>query len=216
MNYPELKGLGLTAHSVFCVGRNYSEHAKEMGHNVSDEPIIFLKPISALCDSGSIIELPAKSNEVHHEAELVVAIGKSGKNIPENNASTYVAGFGIGIDFTARDLQKVAKQNGNPWSVAKGFDQFAPVSTFIPFTGGEIPDFDIRLEVNGEPRQSSNTKYMIFSIPALISYLSEIFTLQKGDLIFTGTPSGVSAIQSGDKIKATLDQDIATVEVEIR
>lgn len=212
----KIPGLDLPAHSIFCIGRNYAEHAKEMGHLPPSEPIVFLKPISALCKDGSQIQLPTQSNDVHHEVELVLVIGKSGKNIPESEAWDHITGYGIGIDFTARDLQKIAKEKGQPWSIAKGFDQFAPISECIKLESGDsIEDLDLKITVDGEIRQSGNTRDMIFSIPKLVSYLSGIFTLNEGDLIFTGTPEGVSAVQPGNKIEATLGNDLAKLTVSI-
>lgn len=211
-----LPGLDLPAHSIFCIGRNYAEHAKEMGHLPPSEPIVFLKPVSALCKNGSRIQLPAQSKDVHHEVELVLVIGKPGKNIPKSEAWNHIAGYGIGIDFTARDLQKIAKEKGQPWSIAKGFDHFAPVSEFIKLnTGDSIPNLELKILVDGEVRQQGNTDDMIFSIPELVSFLSTIFTLSEGDLIFTGTPEGVSAVQPGNQIEAILGSDLAKLNVSI-
>lgn len=211
-----IPGLDLPAHSIFCIGRNYAEHAKEMGHLPPSEPIVFLKPLSALCTDGSLINLPPQSTDIHHEVELVLAIGKSGKNISESDAWDHIAGFGIGIDFTARDLQKQAKDKGQPWSIAKGFDHFAPVSNFIKLNAGEsIESLELKILVDGELRQHGNTDHMIFSIPELVSFLSTIFTLTEGDLIFTGTPEGVSAVQAGNNIEAILGNDLATLTVSI-
>ncbi len=187
-----------------------------MGHLPPSEPIVFLKPLSALCTDGSLINLPPQSTDIHHEVELVLAIGKSGKNISESDAWDHIAGFGIGIDFTARDLQKQAKDKGQPWSIAKGFDHFAPVSNFIKLNAGEsIESLELKILVDGELRQHGNTDHMIFSIPELVSFLSTIFTLTEGDLIFTGTPEGVSAVQAGNNIEAILGNDLATLTVSI-
>ena len=215
MNYPKIPGLDLTVHSIFCIGRNYAEHAKEMGHKPPSQPMVFLKPLSTVCYDGDTINLPAQSAEVHHEVELVIAIGKGGKYIPEKEALSHIVGYGIGIDFTARDIQQSAKEKGQPWSVAKGFDGFAPVSSFIPFDGQAFPDLDLQISVNGVTRQKGTTSDMVFSIPKLISYLSTIFTLSPGDLIFTGTPEGVSAVQAGDQITAVLGDQLVTLNVTI-
>jgi len=215
MKNPIIPGLNLQVHSIFCIGRNYAEHAKELGNEVPKEPIVFLKPLNTICFTGSNIELPIQTNDVHHEVELVLAIGKSGKNISIENALDHIAGYGIGIDFTARDIQKKAKEKGQPWSIAKGFDNFAPLGNFIPFDSESFPVIDLNLTVNSEPRQQGSTHDMIFDIPVLISFLSSIFTLEEGDLIFTGTPNGVSAIQSGDIIEAHLENKKSTLKVII-
>lgn len=207
----------LTIGSIFCIGRNYQKHAEELGNTVPDQPMVFLKPSSSIIGDGEAIILPAQSKEVHHEVELVIAIGKKGKNIPGKNALEYIAGYGLGIDVTARDIQQQAKENGHPWSVAKGFDTFAPVSSFFPID--ETTDFgamDISLSVNGKKRQNGNTRNMIFSVAELIAYLSTIFTLNRGDLIFTGTPEGVSLIKSGDSILASLNNNKITLNISVR
>lgn len=216
---PTIPGLSpsLEINTIFCIGRNYAEHAKELNSEILEEPVAFLKPVTSIIFNGGIIFLPGKSNEVHHEVELVAAIGREGKNISREDALEYVAGYGIGIDVTARDLQNKAKQTRGPWSVAKGFDTFAPISNFIP--PGEIEDpqnLDLRLEVNGEVRQQDNTENMIFPVDRLIAYLSGIFTLRPGDLIFTGTPAGVSSITAEDRITATLNHGLLTLDVSAK
>lgn len=208
-----LPGTSISANNVFCIGRNYADHAKELNNPVPSAPIVFLKPNSCLCTQDTPIVLPSISSDVHHEVELVLAIGKTGKNITEETAEDYIQSVGIGIDFTARDLQQIAKEKGHPWSVAKGFDTFAPVSTFIPAHEIDFSNTDIQLSVNGITRQSGNTRDMLFTIPKLIAYLSTIFTLNEGDLIFTGTPSGVAAIKSGDAITASLNDSQITLDV---
>jgi 2-keto-4-pentenoate hydratase/2-oxohepta-3-ene-1,7-dioic acid hydratase in catechol pathway len=206
----------LMINSIFCIGRNYSEHAKELHNEVPDQPMVFLKPVSAIIGDGEAIVLPAQSREVHHEVELVVAIGKGGRNIPVASALQHVAGYGIGIDVTARDLQQAAKQKSHPWSVAKGFDTFAPISSFIPADAVEHPqNLELKLLVNGELRQHGNTRDMIFPVAELIAYLSTIFTLSAGDLIFTGTPAGVSPINKGDSITATLNRNLIRLNISV-
>lgn len=206
----------LPIHSIFCIGRNYAEHAKELQNEVPDRPIVFLKPASSIIRDGDSIVLPPQSREVHHEVELVAAIGKGGKNIPENEALSHVAGYGIGIDVTARDLQREAKEKSHPWTVAKGFDTFAPISDFIPADTIESrQDMEITLAVNGELRQQGNTRDMIFPVSELVAYLSTVFTLSPGDLIFTGTPEGVSSIQKGDQIVATLQNNLITLTIGV-
>ncbi|GAB5409704.1 MAG: fumarylacetoacetate hydrolase family protein [Balneolaceae bacterium] len=215
MKNPIIPELNIPVHTIFCIGRNYEEHAKEMGHQKPVEPIVFLKPTSSICFTNSIISLPNQSNDIHHEVELVLVIGKSGKNIPQKTALKHLGGFGIGIDFTARDIQKTAKEKGQPWSIAKGFDNFAPIGNFIPFNSGDFPDCTISLSVNGEIKQSGKTSDMIFDVSSLISFLSTIFTLEQGDLIFTGTPEGVSAVKKGDIIKACIEDIESTLTVTI-
>ena len=210
-----IPGLGLPINSIFCIGRNYAGHAKEMGHDTPKKPMVFLKSRNAICFDGSVITLPEQSHDVHHEVELVIAIGKAGKNIPKEKALEYVAGFGIGIDFTARDLQKVAKEHGHPWSVCKGFDGFGPISSFIAFDNQSFEDFEISLTVNGDLRQTGSISSMIFTIEELVSYLSTIFTLDEGDLIFTGTPEGVGEVKEGDRVTATLNDSLAKLTVTI-
>jgi 2-keto-4-pentenoate hydratase/2-oxohepta-3-ene-1,7-dioic acid hydratase in catechol pathway len=205
MDQRTLPGLShLQAQSVFCIGRNYVAHAEELNNDVPDHPMVFLKPHSSLTFDGPI-QLPPQSENVHHEVELVAAIGKGGKNIPRHKALSHVAGYAVGIDITARNIQSQAKEKGHPWSVAKGFDTFAPLSSFIPADEIADPqDIDLSLTVNGSIRQASNSSLMIFPVAELIHYLSGIFKLQPGDLIFTGTPEGVSPLQSGDNIQANL------------
>lgn len=191
---------------ILCIGRNYAAHVREMG-DVADlptEPVVFLKPSTALVPSGGTVEIPSQSNDVHHELELVVVIGGRGKHIPEEQALDHVAGYALGVDFTARDIQAKAKANKGPWSIAKGFDTFAPLGTIT--TASEVSDVQnlaIELKVNGEVRQSGTTANMIFPVAKLISYLSSVFTLEKGDLIYTGTPEGVGPVRSGDVLEAT-------------
>ncbi|MEL7835054.1 fumarylacetoacetate hydrolase family protein [Fodinibius sp. Rm-B-1B1-1] len=202
--------------NIFCIGRNYVEHAHELNNKVPGQPLVFLKPTSSIIFDGDEIHIPKASNNVHHEVELTVAIGKAGKNILKDNALDYVDGYGIGIDVTARDIQQQAKENGHPWSVAKGFDTFAPLSSFVSSDKIANPqDLDLRLTVNDEVRQSDNTKLMIFPVAELIHYLSTIFTLQPGDMIMTGTPKGVSPIHKEDNIKASLNNGLATLSVTV-
>jgi len=216
MNRPTIPGISppVEIHTIFCIGRNYAEHARELNSEILEEPVVFLKPLTAVIYEGGTVSLPKKSSEVHHEVELVVAIGKEGKDLSEAEAMEHVAGYGIGIDLTARDLQSKAKLTGGPWSIAKGFDTFAPISRFLPAGEIENPqDLELKLEVNGETRQHDNTRNMIFPVERLIAYLSGIFTLHPGDLIFTGTPAGVSPIADGDRITATLGNGLITLSV---
>lgn len=190
---------------IICIGRNYIEHAKEMQADIPVTPVIFLKPPSAIVYNGDNIIIPKISNEMHHEVELVVVIGKGGKNIPASEAATHILGYAIGLDMTLRDVQAEAKKKGLPWTVAKGFDTSAPISEVL--LKEEIPDphkLNIICRVNGSVRQQSNTDKMIFRVEKLIDYISSIITLERGDLIYTGTPEGVSQVNNGDIIEAEL------------
>jgi len=190
---------------LICIGRNYAEHAKEMQSAIPTEPMIFLKPATSLVGSGGTIVIPTQSQEVHHEVELVVALLKGGKNIPESDALHHIAGYAVGLDMTARDLQGRAKKVGAPWSVAKGFDTFAPIGDFVAANMvPDVQDLFISLKVNGEVRQKGHTADMIFSVVTLVAYASTIFTLEPGDLIYTGTPEGVGAIQKEDVLEAEI------------
>ena len=191
--------------NIFCVGKNYADHAKEMGGEVPKEPIIFLKPTSAVISNCMPIRIPSMSSNVHHEVELTVLIGKHGKDIPVSEAMSYVAGYGVGLDMTMRDKQNEAKKGGNPWTISKGFDTSAALSPFV--AAASVPDphnVEIILNVNGKERQHSNTKNMIFRIDVLIAFLSSIFTLEEGDIIYTGTPEGVAQVVSGDRLNAEI------------
>jgi acylpyruvate hydrolase len=208
---PEFVDVG----KLLCLGRNYLEHAKEMKAEVPTSPVVFLKPSTAVILSGSTVLLPPFSHELHHEVEMVVLIGKEGKNIPRQRAYEHVSGYAVGLDMTLRDIQAEAKKKGLPWSVAKGFDTSAPVSAFR--ARRFVPDphrLRISLKVNGSLRQDSNTSNMIFPIDFVVSYLSSIFTLEAGDLIFTGTPEGVGQVFPGDVIEAELES-VGTLRVGV-
>lgn len=207
-----LPGTGLSAQNIYCIARNYAEHARELGNAVPSTPIVFLKPTSSLCLNGSTIQLSALSNHVHHEVEVVVAIGFPAKNISADQALSVIAGFAVGIDVTARDLQDEAKKGGKPWALSKGLPTFAPVSTFVKAT---LP-LGFSLSVNSEVRQSGSTDDMIFNIPSLIAYLSTVFTLAPGDIIFTGTPAGVGPLAHGDRLLATLGQGLASLSLSVQ
>lgn len=201
---------------IFCLGLNYLNHISEMKSERPSEPMIFMKPPSAIIHEGESIILPKISNDVHHEGEIVLLIGQDGKNISIEKAEEYILGIGVGIDVTLRDVQSEAKKKGRPWLVSKGFDTSAPVSDFIPVSEfKDFNDIDITLSVNGQLRQNGNSKDMIFKFAETISYLSEIFTLNKGDLIFTGTPEGVSKINDGDQIEVKL-ADLATLNIGVK
>lgn len=191
--------------TIFCVGQNYAEHAKEMGSTVAETPVIFLKPSNAVIESGTPILLPAMSTNVHHEVELTILIGKGGRNIPKSEAMKHVAGYGIGLDMTMRDVQLAAKKSGTPWSVAKGFYTSAPLSSFIEASQISDPyQLEILLKVNGIERQRTSTSNMNFKVDELIVFLSSVFSLEEGDIIYTGTPEGVAPVVTGDVLEAEI------------
>ncbi|MEW6030178.1 MAG: fumarylacetoacetate hydrolase family protein [Chloroflexota bacterium] len=185
---------------ILCVGRNYVEHAKEHGAEVPKWPLIFMKPPSAVIAPGEAILLPPQSAQVEHEAELVVVIGRRGRNIPAEEARSHVLGYTIGNDVTARDLQKTDGQ----WTRAKGFDTFCPFGPWID-TDFDPSDALITCRVNGQMRQLASTRDMVFNIGVLVAYISSFLTLEPGDLIFTGTPAGVSPLKDGDVVEVEID-----------
>ncbi len=217
MSHQSLPGLpDLQTGTIYCIGRNYAEHARELQNEIPAEPVVFLKPSGSIIYDGGTIRLPEQSNNVHHEVEMVVAIGKKGNKIPKEEAFGFVAGYAVGIDVTARDIQQKAKEKSHPWAVAKGFDTFAPLSRFIAADAVRDPqNLELKLSVNGEIRQNDNTSLMIFPVPALISYLSGIFTLYPGDIIFTGTPKGVASLKKSDQVKATLGDSAAELSLQV-
>ncbi len=191
---------------IICLLRSYKAHADEMGGTVPDVPEFFLKPSTAIIHDGGEIVIPEESEEVHHEVELALVIGKRGKGIPEERAMEHVLGYAVFIDVTARDIQAEAKKAGKPWAAAKGYDTFAPMSEIT--RKEEVADphnLDIWLKVNGEYRQRSNTSCLIFSIGEIIECVSGMMTLEPGDVIATGTPEGVSQIVAGDEIEAGIE-----------
>ena len=202
---------------IFAVGRNYAEHISELNNERPDEPVIFTKPDTALLRNQAPFYYPDFSKDIHHEVELVLRISKDGKNIHEKYAGKYFDAVGIGIDFTARDLQQKAKEKGLPWDIAKGFNGSAPVSEkFIPVAEfKDLKDINFSLAVNGGIRQQGNTSLMIFSFEYIISYLSRFFTLRTGDLIFTGTPKGVGPVQPGDTLSSFIENE-KLLEFEVK
>jgi len=191
---------------IFCIGRNYSEHAKELGNAVPENPVVFSKPDTALLKNGEDFYLPSFSNDVHHEIELVIRINKVGKNIQEKFARSYYSELGIGVDFTARDLQAQLKSKGLPWELAKGFDGSAPIGEFLPIADLDLSNINFGLKKNGAWVQQGNTKDMIFSFDKIISFISQYFTLKVGDLIYTGTPAGVGPVAIGDKLEGFMEE----------
>jgi 2-keto-4-pentenoate hydratase/2-oxohepta-3-ene-1,7-dioic acid hydratase in catechol pathway len=191
---------------IICVGRNYADHIAELNNERPDAPVIFLKPETAQIRLGEPFFYPDFSKDVHHEVELVIKINRVGKNIEERFAHKYYDEIGVGIDFTARDLQSELKSKGLPWELSKAFNGSAPVSEFVPISEfDDIQNLNFSLEVNGETRQSGNSSMMIYRINYLISFVSKYFMLKKGDLIFTGTPKGVSAVKIGDDLVAYIE-----------
>ncbi|GGH46221.1 2-hydroxyhepta-2,4-diene-1,7-dioate isomerase [Dyadobacter endophyticus] len=191
---------------IICVGRNYAEHIAELNNQTPDSPVIFLKPETAQIRLGDDFYYPDFSKDVHYEVELVVKIDKVGKNIEEKFAQKYYSEIGIGIDFTARDLQSELKAKGLPWELAKAFNGSAPVSEFVPVSDfADIQNVNFSLDVNDETRQNGNSSMMIYRINYLISFVSKFFMLKKGDLIFTGTPKGVGPVKVGDKLTASIE-----------
>jgi len=196
---------------ILCLGRNYMEHVKEMKAETPSAPVLFLKPTTALVRNGEPIVFPPISKQLHHEVEIVLLIGKDGKNIAVGRGDEYVYGYGIGLDMTLRDIQSEAKKRGLPWSVAKGFDTSAPVSDIVLKNRIADPSaLSFRCLVNGSLRQSGSARDMITAPAAIVEYISTIFTLERGDLIFTGTPEGVGDVHPGDTITAELDGYVST------
>ena len=222
MKFVHFQGTAEKIHvgKIVCIGRNYAEHAKEMKADLPDVPMFFLKPSTALLPDGGEIVIPTISSDMHHEVELVVLIGTGGSSIPAEHALKHVAGYGIGLDMTLRDVQAEAKKKGNPWTLAKGFDTSAPVSDFLPADLVSDPNaLDILLKVNGQVRQSSNTSDFIFTVQQLIAYVSRFISFEAGDLIYTGTPEGVGPVRHGDTLAASLSARttiLASLEVSVR
>jgi 2-keto-4-pentenoate hydratase/2-oxohepta-3-ene-1,7-dioic acid hydratase in catechol pathway len=191
---------------IICIGRNYADHAKEMSSELPTEPIIFMKPDTALVKEGTDIYLPDFSSEIHFECELVVKINKAGKFIQKEFAKNYYSEITLGLDLTARDLQSKCKEKGLPWEIAKSFDNSAPISSkWIQVNDINLIDLNFKFFQNGELKQNGHTKDMIFSIDEIISYVSKFITLKTGDLIYTGTPAGVGALKIGDKLEASIN-----------
>ncbi len=194
-------------HRIYCVGRNYAEHAREMGHDpASTPPVFFMKPPDAIVMSGATVAYPSRTSNLQHEIELVVAIGKPGRDIPISAAPEHVFGYAVGIDLTRRDLQLEAKEKRGTWDTAKGFDQSAPISALHRAADIGHPDAGrIWLGVNGKIRQNADLNELIWSVPEAIAELSTFFALMPGDLVFTGTPAGVGALQVGDEVTGGID-----------
>jgi len=215
--------LGTTARfpvqRIYCVGRNYEEHAKEMGFSGREAPFFFLKPANALLAAAegetARMPYPSLTKNLHHEVELVVAIGLGGKNIAAADAARHIFGYAVGLDMTRRDLQNEMKKQGRPWSIGKAFEHSAPIGPITPATqAGLAAQAEIVLEVNGSVRQHSNTSKLIWSIPEIIEHLSAAWELRAGDLIYTGTPEGVAAVVPGDNLHASV-AGLAPLRVQV-
>ena len=201
---------------IICIGRNYVEHIEELNNEKPDEPIIFTKPDTAILRKGDPFFYPEISQDIHYEVELVIKINKIGKNIHERFAGKYFDEIGLGIDFTARDLQIKAKDKGLPWALAKGFDGSAPVSNFLPVNQfNNTKDINFSLTIDGELRQQGNSGLMLFSFEEIIAYVSRFITLKHGDLIFTGTPKGVGSIRIGNRLEGFIeDQKMLDIAIK--
>ncbi len=210
---PVTGGGSFPVRRIFCVGRNYAEHAREMGHDPDRElPFFFTKPADALVTGGADMPYPSMTKDLHHEMELVVALKSGGSDISEADAMGHVWGYAAGLDMTRRDLQGEAKKAGRPWDMGKGFDHSAPIGDLVPVEG--VTPGRIELKVNGAVRQSSEVSKLIWSIPETIAYLSKLVELAAGDLIFTGTPEGVAAVQRGDLLDGRVE-GVGTVRVHV-
>jgi fumarylpyruvate hydrolase len=214
-------GLGdvFPVHRIYCVGRNYVDHAIEMGHSGKEAPFFFMKPADAVVPAGqgavAQVTYPSLTQNLHHEVELVVAIGTGGSNITPENALNHVWGYAVGLDMTRRDLQNDMKKQGRPWCIGKGFEQSAPIGAITPKSQWALQEAcEISLHVSGTLRQKSQLGKLIWSVPDIIAQLSAAWTLAPGDLIFTGTPEGVAAVVAGDTLTAKVD-GLAPLEVKI-
>ena len=201
---------------ILAVGRNYAAHIEELNNERPESPVVFFKPDTALLRNNEPFYYPEFSNDIHFEVEILLKICKPGKHIQEKYASSYYDEIGIGIDFTARDLQQHAKKKGLPWALAKGFNNSAPISDFYPIDRfGDIHNLNFGLKIDGIERHRGNTSLMLFSFDQIISYISQFFTLKKGDIVFTGTPEGVGPISIGNRLSAFIeDQTLLDFEVK--
>ena len=187
---------------IFCIGKNYDEHVKELGGKTPEEPVVFMKPVSSIVAPGESLFMPRHGNLLHNEVEVVLLIGREGREIPQTNALSFIAGVSLGLDLTLRDVQVQLKKAGLPWELSKSFEQSAPLGLFKAYHPGSIDleNFSFTCSVNGELRQQGNTRDMLFPIKSLIHMLSRWWTLRPGDIVFTGTPSGVGPLKAGDRV----------------
>jgi len=192
-------------HRIYCVGRNYADHVREMGSEVAERPVFFTKPADAIVPNGATVPYPPRTENFHHEVELVVAIGKGGRNISPAEALDHVFGYAVGNDLTRRDLQGTSKKKGLPWDTGKAFDASAPIAAIRPASLGHLERGRIWLSVNGETRQQADITQMIWGVREIIADLSTFFELRPGDLIYTGTPAGVGPLKPGDRIECAID-----------
>jgi fumarylpyruvate hydrolase len=192
-------------HRIYCVGRNYADHAREMGSDPKEPPVFFTKPADAIVAGGAAVPYPSRTENLHYEVELVVAIGGAGQNIAARKALGHVFGYAVGNDLTRRDLQGASKKKGLPWDTGKAFDASAPIGAIRPASLGHVERGRIWLSVNGETRQESDVSQMIWSVSDIIAELSTLFELKAGDLIYTGTPAGVGPLEPGDRIECGID-----------
>ena len=217
---PVTGGGEFPVHRVYCVGRNYAEHAVEMGFTGREPPFFFLKPADAVVvvpeGQTGAIDYPSLTTNLHHEVELVVAIGKGGRDIKAADAAQHIFGYAVGLDMTRRDLQNEMKKQGRPWCIGKAFEQSAPIGPIVPLARtGELTTGAIALSVNGSTRQSADLKDLIWNVAETIEHLSTAWTLQPGDLIYSGTPAGVAAVVCGDVMEASV-AGLPTLRVAVR
>lgn len=200
---------------IVAIGRNYSEHIKELNNARTKEPFFFLKPTTSYLPTGGKVEIP-RGVVAHHEVELGLVIGKGGRDISQDTAESHIAGYALAVDMTARNMQDEVKKKGLPWSAVKGFDTFTPIGSFIPKSSvSDAHDLMLSLKINGAIKQNGTTGDMIFRIPRLIEHISSIMTLEEGDLILTGTPSGVGPVNPGDSVECTLADPTGKVLAEL-
>ena len=193
-------------HRIYCIGRNYADHVREMGADPGrDPPVFFMKPADAVVPNGATVPFPPATANLHHEIELVVGLGRGGANIDPAQAQGHIFGYAAGNDLTRRDLQSAAKERGQPWDTAKGFDASAPLAALRPASRGHLTRGRIWLAVNGVLRQESDLSAMLWDVPHVIAALSRLFTLRAGDLIFTGTPAGVGRLEPGDRVEGGIE-----------
>ncbi len=215
MHTVKLGNRNIQVGKIVCIGRNYAEHIRELGNQIPDKPVIFIKPASSIIGEGGTIVIPPHSSDCHHEVELAVLIGTGAKNIDANNALDHVTGYAVALDLTLRDVQSAQKEKGLPWEIAKAFDTACPLSTFVAADQiGDPQNLQIKLTVNDDVRQDGNTGEMMRSVAELIAAASAYFTLEAGDILLTGTPSGVGRIVSGDRLEAMIEK-IGTLKVSV-
>jgi 2-keto-4-pentenoate hydratase/2-oxohepta-3-ene-1,7-dioic acid hydratase in catechol pathway len=213
--YEYINGSNKEVGTIYCIGRNYAEHAKELGNEVPTEPVVFIKPPNSYTSSGSKVAIPNYSELMHHEVEVVFVLGKDTMGVSPSESLEYVDGVAVGIDFTLRDVQNKIKEKGLPWSMAKSFMGSAPISPIVDIKDiSNVDDIEFQIAKNGITTQKGNTKNMINDIRQIIAHISKVFGLRKGDCIFTGTPKGVGPVEPGDKLIATLANKVK-LEIEI-